>query len=298
MTPIRSIVAATDFSADARDAALRAATLAAEHRATLTVLHVVDVAKLDTLRGRYAGGASLEPSLLEGARRMLDELAADLAARTGVSPSTRVQVGNVRDEIRAAAAAADLLAVGEHGASRLRDRLLGTTAARLLHASPGPVLVVKRPARHPYRRLLVPVDFSADSAAALGFALRLAPEADVVVFHAFEVPFEGKLWHAGLDRDEVQRYRVDARRRAMADIGAMIEAAEPLPGRVRRGVRHGAPTRSVLEKADEMVADLIVIGKHGQSPIEDLVLGSVTRHVLSAAECDVAVVVAAGGTSR
>lgn len=36
-----------------------------------------------------------------------------------------------------------------------------------------------------------------------------------------------------------------------------------------------------------MDADLIVMGKHGRSALEELLLGSVTEHVLAYSGCDV-----------
>ena len=42
--------------------------------------------------------------------------------------------------------------------------------------------------------------------------------------------------------------------------------------------------------ADALEPDLIVMGKHGQSGWEDMLLGSVTKHVILDATCDVLVV--------
>jgi nucleotide-binding universal stress UspA family protein len=44
----------------------------------------------------------------------------------------------------------------------------------------------------------------------------------------------------------------------------------------------------ILAKEKQLGVDLIVMGKHG-SMIEDLLIGSVTRHVLSDSRCDVLV---------
>ncbi|MDZ7809638.1 MAG: universal stress protein [Arhodomonas sp.] len=63
-------------------------------------------------------------------------------------------------------------------------------------------------------------------------------------------------------------------------------------GKVRRSVHHGYPARVILEQANAMGCDLVVMGKHGRGAVEDALVGSVTRHVLSQAGCDVLV---AGG---
>ena len=43
----------------------------------------------------------------------------------------------------------------------------------------------------------------------------------------------------------------------------------------------------ILEHEQAMDADLIVMGKHGQPVMEELLLGSVTKHVLSHSSSDV-----------
>ena len=52
---------------------------------------------------------------------------------------------------------------------------------------------------------------------------------------------------------------------------------------------HGHPAAGIRELAEEMRPDLIVMGKHGQTEIEELLLGSVTKHVLFETHCDMLV---------
>jgi nucleotide-binding universal stress UspA family protein len=56
---------------------------------------------------------------------------------------------------------------GAHGEHFFKDLLLGTTAEKVVCKGDRPVLVVKRAAHGPYRRVLVPVDFSESDNAAL-----------------------------------------------------------------------------------------------------------------------------------
>jgi len=52
----------------------------------------------------------------------------------------------------------------------------------------------------------------------------------------------------------------------------------------------GEPVPVILEQADKLGADYIVIGLHGRSTLHDLVFGSVTAGVLKDAKCPVVVV--------
>ena len=52
----------------------------------------------------------------------------------------------------------------------------------------------------------------------------------------------------------------------------------------------GNVSRVMLAQEEQLSADLIVIGKHGRSMVEEWLLGGVTRHVLAGSKCDVLVV--------
>ena len=47
--------------------------------------------------------------------------------------------------------------------------------------------------------------------------------------------------------------------------------------------------RHIIQKEQERDCDLIVMGKHGESMVEDLLLGSVTQRVLTESRGDVLV---------
>ena len=96
MTPIHSILAATDLSPLARHAVVRAALVAAELGARLALQHVVNVGALDALRHLIdAGAADLQQKLLDEMRSEVSTLAAELAARHGVQPDLHLVVGSV-----------------------------------------------------------------------------------------------------------------------------------------------------------------------------------------------------------
>lgn len=292
MKPISHLLAATDLSAPARHAVARAALLAADAGARLGLTHVVNLGALDTLRSLLSNPADdVAACLLDEARDDLVRLAGELAQRYGVSPEVHLAVGSVLGEIAAHADACDtdLLVMGVRGAGFMRDLLVGSTTERVLRKLSRPLLVVRQIPHEPYRRVLVPVDFSARSLAALQLARTVAPQADLILLHAFEVPFEGKLRLAGVEDEEVHSLRVAAKRSAIERLNDLVAAAGLEDAGVRRIVLHADPTTLILEQEQEQDCDLIVIGKHGQSMLEDMLLGSVTKHVLARASADVLV---------
>ena len=278
----RSFLVATDFSANARRAALRAGLLGRTLGVRKAVL--LHAAPRFQLSREKQSRANL--SLHRELRRLADELERE----TGLSFEPRLARGAIVVELARAAERVDLVVVGAHGAHPVRDFAIGSIAERLLRKSRRPVLVVKGRPGGTYRNVLVPIDFSADSRAAASLAAQIAPKAALHLLHAFEAPFEGKLRFAGVDDGSIRRYREQARKRARADMAVLIEAAGIGRARIARDIAHGYAPALIARTARQFGANLVVIGKHGQSAVEDLLLGSVTLHTLSSVSCDVLVV--------
>ncbi len=287
MKRFRSLLAATDFSDDANNACRRAMLVAREQDAELELLHVINGTSLSMLQGFFPDAAA---SIAANAGLALENLRTELSS-DGLTVKATVQEGAVTAEILAAMPRAELLVVGARGSSSLRDLMLGTTAERLLARATCPALVVKQPAQGGYQRVLTPVDFSPYSATVLATAAAIAPAAEIQICHAFDLPFEGKLWLAGVADDEINRYRAEARRQALTDIQQLVESLPALKQRTALpAVMRGDPARVILDQEAACNADLIVIGKQGNSALEEFLIGSVTRHVLADSKCDVLVV--------
>lgn len=292
MKLLTRILTATDLSTPARHAVGRAFRIAAEIGARLDITHVISQSALDTLRRLLGTQASpVEQHILDEAREKLVQLAADFGQIHGLSAGIHVAAGTVLRMIldQADAMEADLLVLGARGEDYLSHLLLGTTAERLLRRTLRPVLMVKQTSHEPYRRVLVPVDFSPWSVTTLKLARTVAPQAELILLHAFEAPFESRLQYAGIDEKTINRYRVAARQESMIQLEAIAAETGLGPDTVRLSAHHGDASRVLLAQEQELDCDLIVMGKHGQGVVEELLLGSVTKHILSESACDVLV---------
>lgn len=291
-------LAATDLSAPSRHAAQRAAMLARQTGGKLALIHVLEKDALIELRRLFAPNAeALEQSMLALARQALAELAAELGgAQNGAADPLRVDChlheGTVLTSIaeQAQALGCNLVVVGAHGAGFMRHWLLGATAERLLRKTLQPVLVVKQAPQLGYRKVLVPVDFSHWSLRAIALARSIAPQAPLVLLHACEIPFEGKMRFAGIEEETIQQHRQRIKREALARLDELALDAGLTPAQWQSLVAFANPPDYVLEQEEEQGADLIVLGKHGSGMTEELLLGSVTKHVLGQARADVLVV--------
>ncbi|MBX3643875.1 MAG: universal stress protein [Rubrivivax sp.] len=221
MTTFKSLMAATDFSVDGNNAVRRAALLAHEHGAGLRILHVLKAAGRQPLRDWFSPTIDIDLKAAQS-REALRRVAVEISSAYDLTPRVEVVVGDPFEALLQASQSADLVVLGQRGHSRLEALRVGGTVDRMLRTCQRPVLVVKTPATQPYRRILVPIDFTAYSEAAVEVAARLRRGAGMHVFHAFKSQREAVLRDAGVHRTHHPRDAHDGRgryRRAHAPQG-------------------------------------------------------------------------------
>jgi nucleotide-binding universal stress UspA family protein len=147
------------------------------------------------------------------------------------------------------------------------------------------------PTRMEIDRILCPVDFSEFSGPALERAVRLGSRFDARVEALHVIPFATFVMPAGVGPShfpaplvEVARAQHEQATHRLEDMVAPL-LSEGTP--IETKVTEGDPWRVILEEAEALPADLLVIGTHGRSGFERLLLGSVTEKVLRRASCPV-----------
>jgi nucleotide-binding universal stress UspA family protein len=140
------------------------------------------------------------------------------------------------------------------------------------------------PVKFPPTKVLVPTDFSDLSLEALDAAVRIAGGAERVHVVSILVPIvppsPGIVW--GTIDDQVRQVRT---REALDQILA------------ERGLQHakvtvliGSPAMEVVQFAEEIAADLIVVSSHGRTGLVRAALGSVAERIVRLANCPVLVI--------
>lgn len=282
----RRVVVATDFGLEGDRAVRRVARLPLSAHGTVVILHVLPVGIPVSAASIVAGASELE---LDAARHKLEALL-ERRGRRDIAVRTRLARGDAAAEIARVAQTnqAELIVVGR-GGSRLSGTLLGSTAQRVARNARTPVLLVRQhPSAH-YRRAVVGFDESPDAlrAARLARELTTAPEASVVVLHAYQDP------RADL-APTLSRAASKAKWRAFAPVLAdQVRRARKLLAMVdpaRRwslSFKAGDPRRRLLEAAQKKRADLVVVGSRSRRGVPRMLLGSVAESVLNQAPCDV-----------
>ncbi|HEX2254373.1 MAG TPA: universal stress protein [Thermoanaerobaculia bacterium] len=147
--PVRTLLAATDFSTGADEAVRTALDLFAgsgEAPTRLVLLHAYHLPMELTAYGPVPTSVHYYQDAGADAQERLD-LAAAALGRDGWAVETRVRQGFAPEVIVAEAEEldADLVALGTHGRTGLAHLLLGSTAERVVQHAPCPVMTVRRP---------------------------------------------------------------------------------------------------------------------------------------------------------
>jgi nucleotide-binding universal stress UspA family protein len=139
------------------------------------------------------------------------------------------------------------------------------------------------------RKILVPTDLQPTSQGAIDVALTMARKYDatVVLLHVYAVPIyafpDGALLSTANLANELSN---------AAQIG-LDRAARELSGRgvqISPVLREGSAEDEILSVAEEVGADLIVVGTHGRRGLTRALLGSVSESVLRDSKVPVLVV--------
>lgn len=271
----RLMVVGVDGSDRALEAVDWAAAEAAERGLALRMCHV---------RGDTPNPADQDQDVLAAAVDRARQVAADV-------PVDQVSVsGHPAEALVEAAAEAEALVLGARGGGGFAALLLGSVSEQAASHGRCPVVVVRGPRRH--GPILVGVDGSPESRAALGFAFERALDLGVAVraVHAYSLSTAmtsfGAVPGGVMPEIGVEEVRNAGRQTLDAALLSWTEKYPDVPV-TRRLVDDLAATALVTESAD---CGLLAVGSRGRGGFVGLLLGSVSRHALRHAECPVAVV--------
>jgi nucleotide-binding universal stress UspA family protein len=289
-----------DFSDFSRHAFDRAVAIARSYGSDITLLHVLPVPSAVPAVPYGPEGPGAFGFETMDRERALTELSRTFALERSPGATLHyeaLQSPSVHREIlvQAAKISADLVVMGSHGRSGFDHLFLGSVAEKTLRSSPVPVLVVPprvRDAdggnRDPFRRVLCAVDFSQDSAKALGYAASLATHAggDLTLVHVVEsmpVAYDPMV---GVSFD-VAAYEAGMREAAKTQLQKMVGEFTLTGPRTQVVVAQGRPYKEILRVAAERASDVVVIGVHGRNALDRLVFGSTADNLVRRASCPV-----------
>lgn len=275
---IKHLLVPTDLSESATLSIQYAALFARQFGARITALHADPVVYPTNMIGE---GASLyvAPSAQSG-KALESKLHAHLQEHlAGMPYEAMVVIGSPASAIVKVATDidADLIVMGTHGRHGWRRALLGSVAEAVVHRAEQLVLTVAArpvshwPARVAVTKIVCPINFTEVARHSLRVAAELADSfgAELIVLHVQE---------AGIEADD-------------RSLGAQFRhwILPEVAGRVvyRELVLHGGAAERVLDCAEDLGADLLIIGAQRSTFADTTVIGTTTERLLRLASCPV-----------
>lgn len=184
-----------------------------------------------------------------------------------------------------------MIIMGRRGRTGLKRLMMGSTTARVIGHAPCNVLVVPRAAKVDFKSILVATDGSLHAAAAASEAIGIAKK-NKSRLTVVSVAAPEAMTPMDIESVEMQRSLIAEKELTGAERNAKDAKAAALKEgvAVEAFVLSGKPTDAIIQIAKEKGADLVVLGSHGRTGIEKLLMGSVTERVIVLSACAVLVV--------
>jgi nucleotide-binding universal stress UspA family protein len=295
-TTPRRILVPVDFSPPSRKAAAAAVELVKRFDAKLALVHVTGP------KGRPGSYAALEVvGMTTDPRRPAREKLAEFANKevpADIDLTRLVESGAAYHQIAKAASDwdADLILIATHGYTGLAHALLGSTAERVVRHAPCPVLVMRGREKRGVKiafspdaihTILLTTDFSENSLAAFPQAAAWACEFGSKLILLYVVP---EHLPAELSQIGVVLHEKHAAQEAEKQLPEFARAHLPAGLPVETRVLIGPPEHTICETARKLDAALVVMGSHGHTGFNRLMVGSVAERVVQHAPCAVLVI--------
>lgn len=313
----RHILAVTDDSHN--QVALRAAVALAEaHGAALEVFACVELPSDMGIIGHLAGS---DPDTL--AQKLVDQKRATIRARLNeVFPDHRIELHIARGKTfleiirHVSDTGCDFVVKAADPLTGVNRFLFTSTDQHLLRKCPCPVWLQTPTAPVTPKRVLAAIDLDTWDAvepetlkslnrrvvsAARG--ITNAPDAQVIVLHAWEAVGEGIIWafstskDARLSADQYVNEVLKTRQQAMARFIASVQDLDASGPRIVPSLVRGTPEQVIEEQSRSLNADVVVMGTVARTGVSGVFIGNTAENIINSLGCPVLAVKPEGFTS-
>ena len=282
------ILVAVDFSPHAEGALESTLDFVGERTAELHLIHVqVLFDAAEEISGSdediVAEVEELYQRMIEG-RAIADDTTMKCEVLRDIAPAAAVLRYAAENDI-------EMIVSGTHGRRGFRRMILGSVAEEIVRLSRCPVLTIGGEAAHHLgehmKSILVPVDFSGESARTLVVAKHLCHgnQARLDVLHVVEESMHPAFYNTGVF--SVYDLRPDLDTRAAQEMERIYGESEGPAVDVTFALRQGHAAREIADYAKDQKSDLIVMSTHGLTGLSHVLIGSVAESVVRTAPCPV-----------
>jgi len=279
----KNILLATDFSPASKKALEYAASLSRRYGSALYLTHVITVDGYPLVSPEYAASSvqKMQDKAQQGFRELLKS-----GELIELPYKVLVQEGNLWPSIEELIKTYDieLLVVGTHGAGAVEKVLIGSGAEEIFRKARVPVLTVGPSAtKEPlyemeFKNILFATDFGRSAEREAEYAVSLAQK------HCSRLRLVHVLPHPEAYGEDVLAVKKET---SIAQLRELVPSETDLHCKLDFEVTVGEPVKQILRIAEEIRADLIVMGAKGRSSLAGNVPHTKAYRVVCGARCPV-----------
>ncbi|HMB89420.1 MAG TPA: universal stress protein [Rhodothermales bacterium] len=294
---LQKILVPTDFSACADQALAYALDLARRHGAEVHLLHVIGAIEGDAYSPlRHSPEAHVRQETPDKITYNLLQSTLDKYDAEGVHIELVKRHGSAVVALLLKYVQAediDLIVLGTHGRQGVKRFIMGSVAERVVRQAPCSVLTVREQEDPPteagasqIQRILVPIDFSEHSKPLLQVAqaLALAYGAQLDLLHVIEIPLFAGIYAGLMTANDLVS---EVNKHAPERLQHLWEQEGSAEVQAKVHVEEGHATAHIVDFAERLGVDLIVLASQGHSGMEHFLIGSVAERVVRVAPCPV-----------
>jgi nucleotide-binding universal stress UspA family protein len=260
----------------------------------ITILHVISEDPFDDKADYYYSRINkikqlIAPGILDSAMNVLKSTPAKINAEL-MNGYPEKAIVNAAVESNA-----DIIVMGPKRMKGIRSRIVGSVTKSVSIASPKPVLVAKSSHGEPSDK--IKILFTTDGseyATKAGETITLMPfhdDTEITVIHVitpafYDIPdkFISKIDAEIMD--EMNRYNSVELEESQAIVEQAVGYLSKKYSNIDKLVKVGDPSDEILQTANALGVDIIAVGTRGMGGFRGVV-GSISRYILSAADCSV-----------
>lgn len=190
---------------------------------------------------------------------------------------------------------ADIIVMGPKRLKGIKSRIVGSVTKSVSISSSKPVLIIKPPQEEPSdkMKILFATDGS-DYAEKAGEILSLIPfhdNTEIAIIHVitpafYDIPDRFMEKTEASVREDLKKYRSMDLQESQKILARTAEYLSNKFSNIERLTTMGDPSEEILNAANEIKADIIVVGSKGMKGFRGVV-ESLSRYILSVADCSV-----------
>lgn len=266
---VNRILIPIDFSDTALLALDHATFMAKLFNAEVILLHVVETLTFTTVVSDSYPGVEMEKTAQKTVAQQLESLAKENFEKQGLSYKTKVAVGRIYVEIVKIAKEvnADVIIMGTHGVTGVKEFFIGSNAYRVVSESSCPVITVQSHAKEiGFKNIVLPIDDSITSRQKVNHAIEIAKRYGATISIAGLVT----------DDDPLSMGKFEVKINQVEDFIRKHEV--PFTAKIIKGENVAKMT---LNYAYEINADLIIIMSEQDPDLTGLFMGPFAQQLVN-----------------